>query len=127
MTGKLLVVVEGGQIIDAKLIAPEACVIDPASRIDVETLIREFVPEEILPALHRTIVARLGECPVITAAGDPEAPKGIPGGGGEGGVAPATLPLLESGTPRTLAGVPEIGGKRCPGPISNRAGPVMAP
>ena len=95
MTGKLLVVVEGGQIIDAKLIAPEACVIDPASRIDVETLIREFVPEEILPALHRTIVARLGECPVITAAGDPEAPKGIPGGGGEGGVAPASLPHLK--------------------------------
>lgn len=64
---------------------------------------------------------------VVSCAGDPEVPKGDPGGGGEGGVAPATLPLLESGTPRTLAGVPEIGGKRCPGPISNRAGPVMAP
>lgn len=95
MTGKLLVVVEGGQIIDAKLIAPEACVIDPASRIDVETLIREFVPEEILPALHRTIVARLGEFLVITGAGDLGGHEAVSGGGGEGGFAPASLPLLK--------------------------------
>ncbi len=45
---------------------------------------------------------------VVSCAGDPEVPKGDPGGGGEGGVAPASLPLFESGTPRTLAGVPKI-------------------
>jgi len=28
-------------------------------------------------------------------AGDPEAPKGIPGGGGDGGVAPASLTLFK--------------------------------
>jgi hypothetical protein len=61
---------KGGQIIVAKAISPGACVIDPASRIDVETLVREFVPEEILPALHRAIVHRLGECPMVPAAGD---------------------------------------------------------
>ncbi len=71
MRGKVLVVIEGGQIIVAKAISPGACVIDPASRIDVETLLREFVPEEIQPALHRTIVNRLGECPVYPEAGDP--------------------------------------------------------
>ena len=71
MKGKLLVVIEGGQIIVAKAISPGACVIDPASWIDVETLVREFVPEEILPALHRAIVNRLGECPMYPEAGDP--------------------------------------------------------
>lgn len=29
-------------------------------RSDVETLVREFVPEQILPIFHRTIVNRLG-------------------------------------------------------------------
>ena len=71
MKGRLLVVIDEGQITDAKPISPGACVIDPASRIDVETLIREFVPEEILPTLHRAIVNRSGECPMYPEARDP--------------------------------------------------------
>ena len=71
MKGRLLVVIDEGKITGAKPISPGACVIDPASRIDVETLIREFVPEEILPSLHRAIVNRLGECPMYPEAGDP--------------------------------------------------------
>ena len=72
MSRKLLVVIEGGVITGAKAISPEACVIDSSFRCDLETLIREFVPEQILPTLHRTIVCRLGECPVIPGAGDPD-------------------------------------------------------
>ena len=71
MKWRLLVVIDEGQITNAKPIPPGACVIDPASRIDVEPLIREFIPEEILPALHRAIVNRLGECPMHPEAGDP--------------------------------------------------------
>ena len=93
VTGRILVGIEGEQISEAVAIPLGACVIDPASRIDVETFVREFVPEEILPTLHRAIVDRLGECP---------------GGGGDGGVAPASIPLFESDTARTLAGWSKI-------------------
>lgn len=55
MRGKLLVVIAGGLITEAKAISPEVCVIDPASRIDLETLIREFVPDNIIPCLFQVV------------------------------------------------------------------------
>ena len=93
VTGRILVGIEGEQISEAVAIPLGACVIDPASRIDVETFVREVVPEEILTTLHRAIVDRLGESP---------------GGGEEGGVAPASLPLFESGTTRILSELAKI-------------------
>ncbi len=40
---------------------------------------------------------------VLSGAGDPEATKGDPGGGGEGASPPLRSPFLKSGTPRILS------------------------
>lgn len=57
---RFLGVLEGGKISQARPVEPEVSLIRAGDRLDMETLVREFVPDAILPDLLRVIETRLG-------------------------------------------------------------------
>ena len=53
-------VLDGGKISQARPLEPDVSLVRAGNRLDMKTLVAEFVPDEILPDLLQVIETRLG-------------------------------------------------------------------